>query len=338
MARTFEDPNPHISILDDGATKKQIANLARHALEVADRMKTAGPPSEEQAKRERFAAMSNRLAEENSLYAAARGSTNFLVLPLEPNGTKPLVELSEATRDDRVLYEWWQTWPSANPGILLGRVGGVFAVQVDNLAAWAQFRELARYETYDEDIDRTWIHWREIGVASVRLLPPPSEPVSIRSRMGWGRQFTRAVVAEDREQRAKIPQTFWLLYGYHSVVSGQDCFDFKRRTVLPGVTVLGENDVLPFDGAVLNGGERVVGPGGITPTECPLWLAAKLGRARSRKVMEAARQQYEATVRMLNPHAEGNARAQMEATERAREEAQAEYERATRILEEAEGR
>ena len=147
MPKTFEDPNPHISILDDPQTKKQIANLARHALDVADRMKMASPPSEEQAERERFAAMSNRAAEENPLYAAVRGSTNFLVLPLEPGGVKPLVDVSEATRDDRQLYEWWQTWPDANPGILLGRVGGVFAVQVDNLAAWVTWPRAGRGRT-----------------------------------------------------------------------------------------------------------------------------------------------------------------------------------------------
>jgi hypothetical protein len=90
MPKTFEDPNPHISILDDPQTKKQIANLARHALDVADRMKMASPPSEEQAERERFAAMSNRAAEENPLYAAVRDRPTSSFFRLSLAASSPL--------------------------------------------------------------------------------------------------------------------------------------------------------------------------------------------------------------------------------------------------------
>jgi hypothetical protein len=334
MPKTFEDPNPHISILDDGRVKKQIADQARAALDMADRLKTAPPLSEEQAERERFQFESNEYAAQNPLYAAARGSNNFLVVPLEPNGTKPLVELSEATRDDRQLFEWWTTWPDANPGIVLGRVGGVFALRVDDLAAWARFREMAKYESYDEDRDTTWIHYREIGGASVRLLAP-SEPFSMRSRMGWGRQFTREVGKMLKEERQRQPQTFWLVYSYHPVVSGMDAWDFRSRSILPGVKLLGEGEVLLWDGAVLDGGVRVAGIA-TRPPEVPIWLAQAIGKPRSRKVMQAAREQHEATLRMLNAYWMGVIQAQQEAGERAKAEALAEHERATRVLEEAE--
>jgi HNH endonuclease/Bifunctional DNA primase/polymerase, N-terminal len=131
------DPNPHLSYLDgDGQVKEQIAAQMRRAFEMADRHKEAPPLSEEQRERERFQFLSNTMAEANPLYAAARAASAFLVLPLEPGGTSPLVEPSKATRDPRVLFQWWQEWPSVNPGVLLGRRGGIFAIRVeDNKAA-----------------------------------------------------------------------------------------------------------------------------------------------------------------------------------------------------------
>ena len=48
MPRTFEDPNPHLSILDDGQVKKQIAEQARRALDMSQRQREAPSLSEEQ--------------------------------------------------------------------------------------------------------------------------------------------------------------------------------------------------------------------------------------------------------------------------------------------------
>jgi hypothetical protein len=330
MPKTFEDPNPHISILDDGQTKKRIANAAKHALEMADMLKTAPPPSKEQWERERFQYASNEYALQNPMYAAARGSTSFLVLPLEPNGVTPMVELSEATKDDRQLFEWWQTWPDANPGILLGRIGGVFALKVDDLAAYVRLREMARYETYEEDRDTTTIHYREIGGASVLLLAP-SEPVSYRTRTGWGRAFNREIAKMLKDERERQPQTFWLLFSYHSPVSGQDAWDFKRRTILPGVTVVGEGEVIPYNGAILEGGVTVSGIAQ-SPPEVPIWLAQSIGRARSRKVMAAAREQYEASMRAINPRAVANEALWRRLEEEARVKAEEDRRRAEKIL------
>jgi Bifunctional DNA primase/polymerase, N-terminal len=334
MAKTFEDPNPHISILDDGLVKKQIKAQAKHALEMADRYKELHL-TPEQVEAERFQYASNAYAEENPLYAAARGSTQFLVLPLEPNGTKPLVDPSEATRDDRQLLAWWQEWPNANPGILLGRVGGVVALRFEDSAAWFKFRDtMLKFEEHDIDHDMRWVAYRDLGGGLVRLVPP-SEPFTTRMRQGWGRKFDAAIMEMMRKDQQSQDLTFWLLFSYHPVVSGMDAWNFVSRSVSPGVRLLGEGEVMPYDGAILDGGVKVAGFAGGRPPEVPVWLAQAIGKPRSRKVMAAAREQHEATLRAINAHAEGNARALRDATERVRAEAAADFERARKILEEA---
>jgi Bifunctional DNA primase/polymerase, N-terminal len=215
MPKTFDNPNPHISALEDGALLKQIANQARRALDMADRLKTAPPLSDEQREREEWQARSNALAAENPRYAAARAaSTNFLVLPLD--GTAPIVKPSDATRDGRELFLWWSRWPSANPGILLGRVGGVFALRVENRKAFERLREMAAVDMRDDN-DRTWTEYREIGGASVRLVAPSSGSFSMRVRGGWGRELDRAGEELARAARTRNPETFWLVYSYPSV-------------------------------------------------------------------------------------------------------------------------
>jgi Bifunctional DNA primase/polymerase, N-terminal len=124
MARTVYDPNPHLSILDDGQVKRQIAEQARRALEMADRAKELPPQTAEEIEAERFQYESNAYASDNPRYAAARAAAvNFLVVPLEPGGTTPLVDPSEATRDPRRLLAWWAETSDANVGVALGRIG-----------------------------------------------------------------------------------------------------------------------------------------------------------------------------------------------------------------------
>jgi Bifunctional DNA primase/polymerase, N-terminal len=305
MAAKIEDPNPGISILDDPQVKRQIAVQARHALEMADVLKNAPRPSDEQVEREVFQYESNEYASKTPLYAAARAAANaFLVVPLEPNGTKPLVDLKEATRDDRQLYEWWLTWPDANPGVLLGRVGGIFALRVEDLAAHIRLREMAavHHPEHEDgrDSSKAYTEYRDIGGYTVALVGP-SRPFSIRSRSGWGRDFSKAVAETIREDRKRQPQTFWLVFSYHHVQSGMDAWDFRSRKVLPGVTLLGEGEVMAWDGSILEGGIRVVAPMS-RPPDVPVWLAQMVGRARSRKVMAAAREQYEADLRLADAH------------------------------------
>jgi hypothetical protein len=242
------------------------------------------------------------------------------------------VRPTEATRDARELFLWWDRWPEANPGVLLGRVGGIFALHVEDNDAWKRLREMAAVPRRDDD-GRSWTEYREIGGARVRLLAS-SEPFSTRSVSGWGRDFQRKVAELAREAVSSQPETGYLVWSYPSVQSGQDAFDFRSRTIAEGIRVLGEGEVLPWSGSVLQGGITVQAPMS-RPPEIPLWLAARLGRPRSRKVMAAAREQYEADLRAQDAYWRAVAEAQRETGERALREALRGREKAAKAVERA---
>jgi hypothetical protein len=193
---------------DDGHVKAQLQKQAAHALKMAERQKELPPLSEEQLEREHFQADSNAMAEANPRYAAARAASSFLVVPLD--GTTPLVKPSDATRDPWQLFLWWDRWPEANPGILLGRVGGLFALRVEDNDAWERFKNMAAVPRRDPDTDRTYTEWRDLNAAQVHLLAP-DRPFSVRYRGGWGREFERAAAELARESRNRNPETFWLV-------------------------------------------------------------------------------------------------------------------------------
>jgi hypothetical protein len=327
------DPNPHLSILDDGQVKKQIAEQARRALDMAQMQREAPSLSDEQIEAERFQFESNEYAAQNPLYAAARSaSSSFLVVPLDD--TTPLVEPFEATREPRKLLTWWLEFPDSNPGILLGRVGGLFALRVEDNKAWELLREMAAVTMRDPDADRSWTEYRDLGGARVRLLAP-SAPFSTRSVSGWGRTFQQAAAELGREARDRNPQMGFLVWSYPSVQSGYDAFDFKGRTIASGIRLLGEGEVLAWDGSELDDGIRVSAPSA-KPPEVPLWLAKTIGKPRSRRAMQAAREAYEATIRAQEAYWTGIVAAQKAAGERAMREALAEREKAATALQEAE--
>jgi hypothetical protein len=333
MARTT-DPNPHLSILDgDGQVKKQIAEQARRALDMADRMKELPPLTAEQIEAERFQWESNEYAAKHPRYAAARAAAvNFLVVPLD--GTTPLVEPSEATREPRKLLTWWAEHPDSNVGVLLGRVGGIFALRVEDNKAWELLREMAAVPMRDPDKDKTWKEYRDLGGATVRLLAP-SQPFSTRSRAGWGRAFDQAVKELQREARNRNPQTFFLVWSYPPVQSGQDAFDYRSRTIATGLRLLGEGEVLPWSGSILEDGISVTAPMS-RPPEAPLWVAKMIGKPRSRRAMHAAREAYEATIRAQEAYWAGIVAAQRAVGERAMRDALAEREKAQKAAQEAE--
>ena len=141
-------------IIEDARLKTRLAELGRKQQETAEGLKDQYL-TEEQAEAERFAYVSNAMAEANPRYAAARAaSTNFLVVPLD--GTTPLVKPSDATRDARELFLWWDRWPEANIGVALGRVGGALALRVEDDAAYQRLREMATVVCRDDDNDRAW--------------------------------------------------------------------------------------------------------------------------------------------------------------------------------------
>jgi Bifunctional DNA primase/polymerase, N-terminal len=335
MPKTIYDPNPHMSILDDGQVKKQIADQARRALEMAERRKELPPQTAEEIEAEQFQYESNAYAADHPRYAAARAAAvNFLVLPLEPGGTTPLVDPSEATRDPKRLLAWWAETSDANVGVLLGRIGGIFALRVEDGEAWERLKEMAAVTMRDPDTDRTWTEYRHLGGAHVRF-NAPSRPFSVRSRGGWGRDFERAAAELQREALNRNPETFALVWSYPPVQSGQDAFDYRSRTIAAGLRVLGEGEVLPWSGSILEDGIQVAAPMS-RPPEVPVWLAKVMGRPRSRKVMAAARSAYDTALRAQEAYWMGIVRAQQEAGERAMREALAERERAATALQEAE--
>jgi hypothetical protein len=105
-----------------------------------------------------------------------------------------------------------------------------------------------------------------------------------------------------KEDEKRQPQTFWLVYSYHSIESGLDAWDFRSRVILPGVTLIGDGEALPWQGSVLDDGVQVVTPSS-RPPEVPIWLAKTIGKPRSRKAMHAAREQFEADLRVSNARA-----------------------------------
>jgi hypothetical protein len=340
----FDTKTPStLEIIEDARLKARLAELGRRQQETAEGLKQQRP-TDEQMEAERRQAESNALAEANPLYSAARAtSANFLVVPLAPGGTEPLVPLSKATNDARQLYEWWSSeeFKDCNPGILLGRVGGVLALQVDDDDALLRLRQMARVDhpEYEDGRDsvRAYVEYREIGGDKVRLVRP-SQPVSVRSLSGWGKDVKEALIKRERELWANRPQALWLVWSYPAVQSGMDAHDFRSRKVGPGLTVLGEGDVLPWEGSVIEGprGEllKVVSPMN-RPPEVPLWLGKMLGRPRSRRAMAAARESYEALIRRDNAHVIARIAATRAFEDEARAKAEEDRARAERILAEA---
>jgi hypothetical protein len=328
----FDTKTPRtLDILEDARLKTRLVELGQRQRETAEGLKDQHLTNE-QIEAERFQYESNAMAEASPLYAAARAaSTNFLVVPLD--GTSPLVEPSEATREPRRLLAWWQQWPEANPGIALGRVGGALALRVEDSAAYGRLREMATVERHDDD-DRTWRELREIGGYTVRLVAP-SRPFVSRSVLGWGKDYTRAVNEMRKEDEHRHPETFFFVWSFPSVVSGADAFDYRGRKVGQGLTLMGEGEVLPWAGSILGDGVQVVAPMS-RPPEVPLWLAKTLGKPRSRRAMAAAREGYEAALRVNEAHVIGQAEARRASAEAARRLALADHERATKALEEAE--
>jgi hypothetical protein len=326
----FDTKTPRtLDIIEDARLKTRLAELGRRQQETAEGLKNQHLTNE-QIEAERFAYESNALAEKLPKYAAARAaSTNFLVVPL--NGASPLVKPSDATRDARELFLWWDRWPEANIGVALGRVGGALALRVEDDAAYGRLREMATVERHDDD-DRSWKEYREIGGFSVRLVAP-SKPFVSRSVLAWGKEYARAVNEMHKADEQRHP--FFFVWSFPSVVSGADAFDYRGRKVGDGLTLMGEGDVLPWAGSILGDGIQVVAPMSRPPEILP-WLGATLGKPRSRKAMAAAREGYEAALRANEAHVIGQAEARRASAEAARRLALGDQERARKALEEAE--
>jgi Bifunctional DNA primase/polymerase, N-terminal len=212
----FDTKTPRTAdIIEDARLKTRLTELGRRQQETAEGLK-GQHLTNEQIEAERFQYESNAYASDNPRYAAARAaSTNFLVVPLD--GTTPLVEPSKATRDPQRLLAWWQEWPSANPGVALGRLGGALAVRVEDTAAYVRLRELTkvRHPEVEDGRDSVpgYIEYRDLPRYEVRQVVPSSS-VSMRSVIGWGRNYTRAVNEMLKEDEQRQPETFFLVWSF----------------------------------------------------------------------------------------------------------------------------
>jgi hypothetical protein len=328
----FDTKTPSASEMVEGARMKtRLAELGQRQRERAEGLKGQHLSiSDDQVEAERFQAEANEYASRNPLYSAARAaSTNLLVLPLEPNGARPMVPLSEATNDARQLHKWWSSeFKDSNPGVLLGRTGGILALKVDDLAAYARLRQMATVKHYDEDTDSSVIEYREIGGYTVRHVVP-SEPFMSCSVIGWGRAYNRAVNEMRKADEQRQPETFWLVWSFPSIVSGQDAFSYRNRRVGQGLTLMAEG-ALPWNGSVLDGVQVVAANS--RPPEIPTWLGAALGHVRLRREIAAAREAYEAIQRRDTAHVTAAIAARRAFEEQEREQADKDRAEAERIL------
>lgn len=255
------------------------------------------PPSEEQLKAEALQVELNAYAERFPMFAAARSAAiHHLVVPLAPGTTEPLIDPRNGSSDVRTLLEFWRETPDANVGAVVGRVSNLIALHVQDHEATLRLCDLAAFEVYDEDNDRRWTEYRTVGGARVSLVTPPLQP---DRWTGWGKRAAMKHEIE-RYRATRPPEAHWLTWSYPTVESGQDAFSYRARKVGPGLTVLGEGEVIPWAGRLSNG-LTIAAPLGPSP-EIPTWLAATLGKNRSRRAMQAQREQWEADMRLANAH------------------------------------
>jgi hypothetical protein len=294
MTRTVNDPNPQLSWLDDKPTKDKIAALTQRALDAAQWAREAPPLSPEQEERERWQFEANSYAEAHPLYAAARAAAqHYAIVPLEPSDTKPLLSPSEATRDERVILDWWRDHPDANVGIVTGRPNNLVAMEVQDWQAAVRLRRLAEVEHYNEDRDAKWTEHRGYESGFVRYVS--TRQVRVRAISRWESKRNPLLPIEVLDPNP-VPERCFLVWAYHPVVSGMDAWEFKARRVIEGVQLLGPNEVIPWAGSRFEGDLMIAAPPApLSPM--PTWLAQKVGKPRSRKAMTAAREAWEAAER-----------------------------------------
>jgi Bifunctional DNA primase/polymerase, N-terminal len=258
----------------------KINRVRERAEEMADYAALAPPEPPEVQAVNRIIAEGRWLADHNPLFAAARSaSTHYSIVPLEAGGTTPVLPAQEATRDLRRLLEWWQTYPSANVGIVSGCISNIIAVRVGGKAGLETLRQLATVRYHDPDNDCTYEEVRELPAAVVSIGKPGQPVVATNSRsLGWGRQGQARKAREIMDAQRPELQVQYYLMAYPPEQSGQDNRDYKARNLGDGVAILGEGEVIPFSGRLLSG--AVIQAPCLPPPEVPSWFATKYGKER----------------------------------------------------------
>lgn len=287
MSSTFYEPDIKGQI---GRMYERLESLARHP---------RNPLSDEQLERERIQYEHNAFAERCPLFNSARSAAmQRLVLPLEPNGLKPLAK--DASSDPARLFEWWTQEPSANVGVVVGRVGNLIALEVADDEAMAHLRAMAKVvhpatgEDEGQDYSPSYTEYQALDAAWVRFRRE-GQPIRVTEFQGWGKEPVRRKQAW--YDSLKNPERCWLVWSYPRDIA-VDAWDYRNRRLGSGLRVLGEGEVIPWSGSIIDNA-AVVAPDGALPN-MPPWLSKKIGQPRSRKVMAAVQAQAEAQLRQEN--------------------------------------
>lgn len=64
--------------------------------------------------------------------AVALAEAGYFVFPCKPRGKEPLTKSGwkDATRDERLILQWWDRWPTANIGVACGP-SGIAVLDID---------------------------------------------------------------------------------------------------------------------------------------------------------------------------------------------------------------
>ena len=80
------------------------------------------------------------MSSNNLLKAALRyQSMGFSVIPVKQN-KRPLIAWEKYQTErapESQIHQWWKKWPSANIGIITGKVSGVDVIDTDSESGWA---------------------------------------------------------------------------------------------------------------------------------------------------------------------------------------------------------
>ena len=295
-------------VIDQLASRNELARI-RGAL--ADRMGDAALRNQDHVpdENELHAAACRAFARTNPLYAAAAQAAHFgMVVPLESGGTEPLAEPSEATRDDRVILDWWRRFPNANPAVVCGPTRDLIGIRLNETGrSWLSQLATSPIHTVTDEYGATYEAGRAhiLGPHNQLATRTPDAPISQRYIGGMQREVEASLKAE-RQARVQTArrQTVTYLWRWPYApydVRWTETDDFGRtaeRTsrdygpdlewsphrplVPPGVEVLGDGAVVAWEGARFADG-TVVHRGGTWLDPLPEWIAGAIGRRKTRR-------------------------------------------------------
>jgi hypothetical protein len=121
-------------------------------------------------------------------WALKYGQMGLSVIPLEERGKKPLLSWNEfqaRIATEAEIRSWWTTWPSANIGIVTGRINGVVVVDLDGPLGIASGKALgftSRAKVITGTGEHLYYKWTEGILNSASQL---GEKVDVRGEGGY---------------------------------------------------------------------------------------------------------------------------------------------------------